>query len=110
MIPVKADTPAMIPTPVGLAPKYEVNSGRTGLFEMVELNMANSPEKQSRRKGVTLDSIVSIYQDRERLSNHLPAASFLEFHAVYFSVPHCLWQFEEINSYFYIQITYAVKK
>jgi len=57
-IPVNADTPAMIPTPVGLAPRNAVNSGKTGLFEIVELNIAKIPEVQRRIKGVTFNSIV----------------------------------------------------
>jgi len=58
IMPVKADTPAIIPTPVGLAPRYAVNKGRTGLFEMVELNIANNPEVQSKIKGVNLKLIL----------------------------------------------------
>jgi len=60
MIPVKADTPAIIPTPAGPAPRYEVNIGSTGLFEIVELNMARSPEAQSKIKGVIFNNILSI--------------------------------------------------
>lgn len=60
MIPVKADTPAINPTNAGLAPRYEVNNGRTGLFEIVELNMANNPEVQSKINGLIFNSIVSI--------------------------------------------------
>lgn len=52
MIPVNADTPAMIPTPVGVAPRCSVNKGRTGLLEMVELKMANNPEVQRTMKGL----------------------------------------------------------
>jgi hypothetical protein len=51
MIPVNADTPAMIPTPAGEAPRCSVNNGRTGLLEIVELKMANNPEVQSNIKG-----------------------------------------------------------
>lgn len=59
IMPVKADTPAIIPTPVGLAPRYAVNKGRTGLFEIVELYMANNPEVQSNKKGVNLKNIIN---------------------------------------------------
>ena len=58
IMPVKADTPAIIPTPVGLAPRYAVNKGKTGLFEMVELNMANNPEVQSTMKAVNFRFII----------------------------------------------------
>jgi hypothetical protein len=60
MIPVKADTPAIIPTSAGFAPRYEENKGRTGLFEIVELNMANNPEVQSKINGLIFSDIVSI--------------------------------------------------
>ena len=59
MIPVNADTPAIIPTPVGLAPRCCVNKGSTGLLEMVELNMANNPEIQSKMKGLYLKTIIN---------------------------------------------------
>jgi len=59
IMPVKADTPAIIPTPVRLAPRYAVNKGRTGLFEIVELNMANNPEVQSNKKGANLKNIIN---------------------------------------------------
>ena len=52
MMPVNADTPAIMPTPVGVAPRCAANKGSTGLLEMVELNMANKPEMQSKRNGV----------------------------------------------------------
>jgi hypothetical protein len=55
MIPVNADTPAIIPTPVGVAPRCSVNKGSTGLLEMVELNIANKPEIQSKKKGVIMN-------------------------------------------------------
>lgn len=60
MMPVKADTPAINPTSAGPAPRYEVNNGRTGLFEIVELNMAKSPEVHSKINGLIFNSIVSI--------------------------------------------------
>jgi hypothetical protein len=63
MIPVKADIPAMTPTPAGPAPRCSVNKGRTGLFEMVELNMANRPEAQRTIKGEFFEDILSLYQD-----------------------------------------------
>jgi hypothetical protein len=58
-IPVKADTPAIIPTPAGVAPIYAVNKGSTGLFAIVELNMANNPVVQSKIKGVKLENIIN---------------------------------------------------
>ncbi len=57
MIPVNADTPAIIPTPRGVAPRCSVNKGNTGLLEMVELNMATNPDEQSKINGVNLESI-----------------------------------------------------
>ncbi len=65
IMPVKADIPAIIPTPVGLAPRYVVNKGKAGLFEMVELNMANNPEVQSNEKGVNLRGMIN-YTNIER--------------------------------------------
>ena len=59
MIPVNADTPATIPTPVGVAPRCSVNKGSTGLLEMVELNIANNPEVQSKINGVNLNNIIN---------------------------------------------------
>jgi hypothetical protein len=41
--PVKADTDAINPTPDGPAPKCAAKIGSTGLFDIVELNMAKSP-------------------------------------------------------------------
>jgi hypothetical protein len=51
--PVKAETAATVPTVAGLAPRYDAKSGRTGLFAMVELKMADKPAMQSRRKALT---------------------------------------------------------
>ena len=45
IIPVKADTAATIPTTDG-RPEMCGKSGSTGLFDMVELNMAKSPVVQ----------------------------------------------------------------
>ena len=50
--PVKADTEAINPTPVGPAPKWAVKIGRTGLLDMVELNMAKRPVVQRITKGL----------------------------------------------------------
>ena len=64
IIPANADTPAMMPTPVGVAPRCSLNKGSTGLFEMVELNMANNPEIQSKINGVFLSIMKHYYLRR----------------------------------------------
>lgn len=46
------DTEATKPTPDGFAPRCDVKSGRTGLFYIVELNMAKSPLLQSNMNGL----------------------------------------------------------
>jgi hypothetical protein len=52
IIPVKAETEATMPTPEGPAPRCVAKSGRTGLFEIVELKIARKPVMQRIKKGV----------------------------------------------------------
>lgn len=52
--PVKEETAAIVPTAAGSAPRYDAKSGRTGLFEIVELKIALKPATQRRRKGESI--------------------------------------------------------
>ena len=57
MIPVNAETPAIIPTPTEVAPRCSAYKGNTGLLEMVELDMATNLSVQSKINGVNLDNM-----------------------------------------------------
>ncbi len=60
IIPVNAETDAIKPTPEGSAPRWVENRGSTGLLDIVELNMANSPVLQSSIKGLNFVAFLPI--------------------------------------------------
>jgi hypothetical protein len=66
--PIKAETAATIPTPDGSAPRWVANRGSTGLFDIVELNIAKSPVLQSMTKGL---NFIIASTDLEPLSHFL---------------------------------------
>jgi len=64
IMPVKAETAAMAPTVEGPAPRCDAKSGRTGLFEIVELKIARKPVMQRMVKGEASSLSLCIYEGR----------------------------------------------
>jgi len=57
-----------MPTPEGPAPRWVAKSGRTGLFEIVELKIARKPVMQRVKKGRELSLSLCIKEKQQRQS------------------------------------------
>lgn len=84
MIPVNAETAAIMPTPDASAPRCCAKSGSTGLFEIVELKIARKPVIQRVVKGV-MNHASGDGRDKEKDRNEFPSSAGTPFPMVIFS-------------------------